>query len=787
MRVRALIKWVMIKGLTLTVLSALVLSLLYFFAPRPELKNYTPYSTAYFDNNHRLLRLGLASDDRYRLHQPLDNIAPALVQATILYEDQDYYQHGGVDIKALFRAAWSTYIAKSRRIGASTISMQVARLRWGISSNTISGKVRQIARAIQLSRHYSKDEILEAYLNLAPYGRNIEGVAAASLIYFNKKPSQLSLPEALTLAVIPQNPNKRNPTLALNSTDLLSARKRLFNRWLEAYPEDQSKAVQFDLPFAVRTPEELPFLAPHFVNYVESERSQWDSGYVPTSLNLLAQKKLEQGVSQYINGKQSIGIKNASAVLLNYETMSIEAMVGSVDFFNAKLHGQVNAATAKRSPGSTLKPFVYALAIDEGLVHPQSLLKDSPRRFGGFTPENYDKRFLGPVSVKNALIESRNVPAVYLQSQLTQTSFYQFLQNANVKGLKDESHYGLALALGGGEVTMLELASLYATAANQGIMKPINTDSNPSVTPSKHKRLLSKESSYLVLDMLKDNPAPDALSLNNHSDLKNQVAWKTGTSWAFRDAWAVGVSGPHVLVVWVGNFNGKGNDSFVGRTAAGPLMFSLFDSVSERRGWQVEDLVPVETLNLKKVQVCRKTGDLYEKHCGSAMASWFIPGVSPIKVSNIYRSIPINKQSGLRACYKQPGITEMKVFEFWPSDFLQIFDQAGISLARPPAYEANCDLAEKSNSGQIPVITSPQSTVEYMVSMQSKRSRQIPLKAVVDPDVTEVHWFVDQAYVGSSSGGNTLLWDSHPGYFEVLAVDDSGRSAHKAIRVMQQR
>ncbi len=784
MKVKIIAKKLALAGTGLTLALTFVLSLAYYLAPRPELVNYTPYSSAYFDSHEKLLRISLASDDRYRLYQPLSAIAPAMVEATLLYEDQDYYSHNGVDVSALIRAAWQTYVLRSRRIGASTISMQVARLRWGISSNNLVGKLHQIARAVQLSRHYSKDQILEFYLNLAPYGANIEGIAAASLIYFNKKPSQLSLPEALTLAVIPQNPNKRNPAGA-NSADLLSARQRLFDRWIENYPTDVAKAGQMVLPLNVRSLNDLPFHAPHFVDYVERRRSRWDSGLITTSLDLLTQQKLEQGLRRYVGTKRSIGINNASALLLNYKTMSVEAMVGSVDFFDKQVQGQVNAATAKRSPGSTLKPFVYALAIDEGLIHPMSLLKDSPRRFGGFTPENYDKRFLGPISAKDALIESRNVPAVDLQAKLTDRSFHQFLQQAGISGLRPESHYGLALALGGGEVTMLELASLYAAAANQGVMRPIKFGALVDQTQETQRRILSKESSYLILDMLKDNPPPETLSLKSTSATPNQVAWKTGTSWAFRDAWAVGVSGPYVLVVWVGNFDGSGNDAFVGRTAAGPLMFSLFDSVQDRQGWEVSDSVVVERLNLKQVDVCRKTGDLYQKHCGLAVPTWFIPGKSPIKVSNIYRSIPINKQSGLRACFNQPGVTEMKVHEFWPTDFLHIFNQAGISLNTPPAYEANCDLADKASSGQKPVITSPQETVEYVIRIAAKNARQIPLKAIVDPDVNNVHWFIDRTYIGSVGNGATLLWDSRPGDFHVLAVDDSGRSASKRIRVTQ--
>ncbi|MBV1922289.1 MAG: transglycosylase domain-containing protein, partial [Pseudomonadales bacterium] len=382
------------------------------------MKTFTTYSSAWFDSQDRLLRISLAEDERYRILEPLDQISPELIAATLLYEDQNYYDHRGVDFSALARAFWATFILRERRIGASTITMQVARLRWNIPSNTIPGKIHQIARAIQLSRHYSKQDILETYLNLAPYGRNIEGIAAASLIYFNKKPGNLSLPEALTLAVIPQNPNKRNPTTSTGYQHLLQARHNLFQRWLEDYPSDISKETFFTLPLNVRPPEELPFLAPHFVNHIKQNMSRWQHGYINTTLDSIQQRSLEKGISHYVSSKAASGINNATALLLNYETMEIKAMVGSADFHNDDLQGQVNGTVAKRSPGSTLKPFVYALAIDEGLIHPMTLMKDSPKRFGGFSPENYDKQFLGPISARDALIQSRNVPAVDLHCLL---------------------------------------------------------------------------------------------------------------------------------------------------------------------------------------------------------------------------------------------------------------------------------------------------------------------------------------------------------------------------------
>ncbi|MBV1911386.1 MAG: penicillin-binding protein 1C [Kangiellaceae bacterium] len=751
------------------------------FCPKPELKLFQPYSKAYFDSNGELLRIKLAKDERYRLHLPLESISSQLIQATILYEDQEFYDHFGVDVTALFRAFWSTYISGERRIGASTIVMQLARLRWNIPSHTFSGKITQLVRAVQLSRHYTKKQLLEAYFNTAPYGRNIEGVGAASLIYFNKKPIELSLPEVLTLAVIPQNPNKRNPTTDKGFSKLQTARNVLFERWITHHPTDIKQAKYLSMPMNVRPPESLPFLAPHFIPFIDKQLSNWQSEYVETTLNLAHQQLMERVVNRFVIANNKKGIRNASALLVNYQTNQIEAMVGSADFFDSEIQGQVNGTTAKRSPGSALKPFVYALALDEGLIHPMSLLKDSPRKYGGFTPENYDKRFLGPISATRALVESRNVPAVDLQAQLNKMSFYEFLAKAHITNLQDESHYGLALALGGGEVTSIELASLYAMLANRGKWRSIQ---GLTQQESKfEKNLLSAEASFLTLDMLKDNPAPDQFNAAFNLSNRNETPWKTGTSWAYRDAWAVGISGPYVLVVWVGNFDGKGNDSFIGRSAAGPLFFKLWDAIYPAKNWKLADQLLPDSMNLKRLKVCSNTGDLYEKHCPSVKQSWFIPGVSPIKVSNIYRSIPINKKSGLRACWSSQN-TEQEIFEFWPTELLQIYNKAGLSLKSPPAFEQDCTLNLTSASGVSPIISSPQSRVDYVVRMNSTEPSKIPLVASVDHDVSNMHWFVNSEYIGSAKVGETLFWPSRPGEFSIKVVDDSGRSMTKGFKVI---
>jgi penicillin-binding protein 1C len=763
-------------------LIAAAVSLAVLIVPRPELLRYQTTSRAFFDHQGRLLRLTLANDDRYRLQVPLQQIAPELREATLLYEDQDYYHHSGVDFLALLRAFWSSYVTRERPVGASTITMQVARLRWNLHTRTLTGKLVQILRALQLSRHYSKDQIFEAYLNLAPYGRNIEGIEAASLIYFNKPARDLSLPEALSLCVIPQNPVKRNPTTTQGFAALKIARDLLFQRWQTKHPEAVRLQSFFELPLQVRSPEQLPFRAPHLIDLLNQQLPSMQRGGIETTIDGDLQSLAEKRLAEYIARQKKIGISNGAVAILDHRTMEMVALVGSADFWNVSIEGQVNGCSAPRSPGSTLKPFVYALAMDQGLIHPMTMLKDAPRRYGGFAPENYDQAFLGPMLARDALIASRNVPAAALQAQLGKPGLYELLQAAGVEKLQDESYYGLALALGGVELTMLDLLKLYAMLANGGILQPMRMLSD---TPSSKNPpvLLSPEACFLTLDILKDNPPTVRPLLPGQSQSGLKVAWKTGTSHAFRDAWAVGVSGPYVVAVWIGNFDGSGNRAFTGRQAAGPLLFEIFQSLSHGQPWQASTNLKPGLLNVEKVAMCADSGDLPGRYCPRTSESWFIPGVSPIRVSTVHRAVPVDKQSGLRACRPIPGRTELRVFEYWPSDLQRIFRQAGVSLKTPPNFAPDCDLDTQSLAGAPPAIQSPVAHIEYRLRSETLDTDKIPFSAVADGDVRQLFWFVDNRYVGTSKAGETFFWSPASGDFTVRVVDDHGRADHRLMRV----
>jgi len=647
----------------LAIISFVVLGLLALISTKPTLYSHTSFSSGVEDRNGILLRLALADDDRYRLRTTLQDISPTAIDATLLYEDRYFRSHIGFNPVALLRAVWSSYIIRSRRIGGSTITMQLARLRFRLNTRTVGGKISQIARAVQLERHYSKNEILEAYLNLAPYGGNIEGIGAASLIYFDKPASRLSFPEALALAVIPQNPVERNPITPHGYKSMDAARNRLGTIWAEhnavsAATQVKQAMTQLDLPLAVRSPRQLPYRAAHFSRTLLNSR-QAIAGMNTSTLDWETQRLVEQRIHHYIDRRKSNGIANASALLLDYRTMEVMASVGSASFSDSEIQGQVDGTRSKRSPGSTLKPFVYGLAIDAGLIHPMSLLKDAPKRFAAYTPENFDRGFLGPVIAQDALIYSRNVPAIDLLSQVGYKRFHDFLVDSAVSNLQDASHYGLAMILGGNELTMTELTSLYAMLANEGQSQSIVSSLNQA-KPDSNRQLLSAEASFLVLDMLRKNPRPGAVNLDT-SKAKLPIAWKTGTSYAFRDAWTVGVFGPYVLAVWVGNFDGTGNPALVGREAAAPLYFEIADSLPVSARERLLTVAPSPKLNLARVDVCASTGDLPGKHCPQTTESWFVPGVSPIKVSKVHRAIRVDNQTGKRSCSFDSATTHEEI------------------------------------------------------------------------------------------------------------------------------
>ena len=750
-----------LKGRRFAVLACCALALLALarVLPKPALQEAFPSSRSVVAQDGELLRLTLASDQQYRLWTPLAEIAPALQEAVLLYEDRWFWRHPGINPWALLRASAATATG-ARRIGGSTITMQLARRLYGIDSRSVPGKLKQAAAALWLELRYSKRDILEAYLNAAPFGGNVEGVGAASLAYWRKPVRELSVPEALNLAVIPQNPRKRLRGAAPQ------ARTRLAALWLAAHPGDARLTSEAALAVPFQPLSSLPFAAPHAVDYLLRSSGE---RVLQSSIDLRLQRLIERVAGEYIKSRAGDGIANASALLVDAPTMQARAMLGSADYRSEAIAGQVNGVFARRSPGSTLKPFIYAQALDQGLIHSATILRDTPSNFGAFAPENFDGRFSGPVPAQQALIRSRNVPAVDLAARLHQPGLYDFLKLAGVQKLAAESHYGLALALGGAELTMEELAQLYAMLPNQGQWQPLRFTKNEAA--AKPLALLSPEAAFVTLDMLRQTPRPDTFA-----PARPAVAWKTGTSWGFRDAWTAGVFGRYVLVVWVGDFDGGSNPAFVGIDAAAPLFLRIVDAIRAEK-LDPGQMAVVQPAGLSRVEVCAASGDLPNAECPVTAPAWFIAGKSPVRQSTLHRKVLVDTRSGKLACAPGPHV-KAEVFEYWPSDMLALFQKAGMPLRAPP--EGDCGETAVADSG--PQIVSPLRGLTHL--QRTGRREPLTLRAEAGSGSGKLLWFAGDALLGAAKPGEALSWQApRAGRYTLRVVDERGMADSREVLV----
>src|SRR6266446_5605169 len=737
--------------------------------PKPPLLDGISFSQCVRDRNGKLLRVTLSADQKFRIWTPLEDISADLIDATLRYEDKYYAHHPGVNPLALARCALDLLRFHRVTAGGSTITMQLARLRFHLHTRNISGKLEQIIRSVELERHYSKNEILEAYLNLAPYGRNIEGAGAASQIYFDKPASKLSRPEAVALSVIPQSPTRRALHIDRDNHSINLAQSNWYDR-----AKIDSNAEFSMRNFQPRMQTEQKFFAPHFVQHVLESSHGRDQ--IITTLDFEKQRAIERRVTGYIASNRNRSIENAAVLLVDTRTMDVLAQVGSADFNNAAINGQVDGTRSPRSPGSTLKPFVYALALEQGLIHPLSILSDAPHSFADYNPENFDREFAGPIRASDALARSRNLPAVELASQLRHPTLYEFLRAAGVKLPRSEPLYGLTLPLGGAEVTMEDLVRLYAALANNGELRSLRRTSRELIA-ARGRSIMMPEAAFLTLEML-NLPRPEMGRA--YSDHAAPVFWKTGTSHGFRDAWSIAVFNHYVLAVWIGNFDGRANGTFVGRIAAAPLLFQIIDSLRATWPEPNQPHLPPAGSNLKRVSFCAVSGDLPGPHCTQQVEGWFIPGISPIKPCDVHQEVLVDAMSGLRVA-RDDGTRQLRreVYEFWPTELLSIFRRAGVPRKLPPPFLPGTTAEFVARNGNGPRIVSPPDGQKILPASAGA----IPLQARADADVREIYWFAGKTFIGRAPPQDVISWKASAGRYELIALDDHGRSVSSAITV----
>ena len=765
---------------------AIVWFIIRLFFITPLLDN-TSFSHAYYDANGKLIRITLSADDKYRIYTPLSQISPHIKNAIVLYEDKHFYHHPGINPIALVRAIRQYASGTAHPVGASTITMQVARLKYDINSKTLPGKLHQIVAAAYIDLFHSKDEILEAYLNLAPYGGNIESIGAASTIYFGRHAIDLTKIESITLATIPQNPTKRGLNTPTGIANIQNMRKNLVERWIAEYPNDTNLRTLADMPIQTKNISDLPFLAPHFIDNLNTKKIPTKMSEIYTTLDLGLQSKLENALRGEINARRAVGITNAATILINYKTMDTLAYIGSADYYNRDIYGENDGVRARRSPGSTLKPLIYATATDRGLIHGMTLLRDTRVNFGVYAPENSDNEFYGPILARDALTHSRNIPAINLLKEIGTNNFYKILSESGVGNLKSPEHYGVSVALGGAEVSMLELADIYSTMANLGTRRAIRFLRD--APDNKITQILSPEAFFLTLDMLTHQSIPTKqipFAKNNRAPMRHY--WKTGTSSSYRDAWTAGIFGDFVLIVWVGNFDGTPNNAFSGARAAAPIYFALSDAVGDYYrgiGHPIQDnnfMTP--ELNIISVEMCTIGGGIAGPYCPSTEKTYFIPGKSPITRNTVHRMIPIDNATGLRACKSDSKTTHNEIYEFWDSEYLDLFKRAGIKRNTPPKYMPNCDINETMDDQIAPVILYPIADTKIVITSDQDYERVgfIALGATND---AKLIWFLDDKVLGSTKNGEPLEYNVPMGDHKLSVTDTNGTTTEMEFSVIK--
>ncbi len=549
----------------------------------PDLALHT--SQEVLDHNGALLRAYTVDGGRWRLAADVASVDPFFIHLLLEYEDRRFYQHGGVDPQALLRAfgqaVWNGHVVS----GGSTLTMQVARLLEDSGTGRIAGKLRQIRLALALERHLTKDQILSLYLLLAPYGGNVEGIRAATIAYFGKEPHRLTPAEAALLVAIPQSPETRRPD---RSNEVRVARDRVLDRALADGLIDADEAGSASTEKVPSERRPFPALAPHLSNRVVAEAP--DQTRHQTTIDKGLQIALEKLAADTVASRGDR--LQVALVVADHATGEILASVGSAAYTGDLRQGFVDMTTAIRSPGSTLKPLIYGLAFDEGLVHPESTIDDRLTDFNGYRPQNFDRQFHGTIRVREALQLSLNIPAVALTDALGPAKLLQGMDRAGMKSVLPTGQPGLAVALGGIGVTLEDMVQLYAAIARGGVVRPL-THTFGADNPE-GQRVMTKVSAWEVGDILAGlAPPPGAPG--------NRLAYKTGTSYGHRDAWAIGFDGKNVIGVWMGRADGTPVPGAFGADLAAPVLFQAFARL--KPSLDPQPVPPPDTLMLANSQL----------------------------------------------------------------------------------------------------------------------------------------------------------------------------------------
>lgn len=760
----------------------------------PKVLFEDPVSTVVTDRNGQLLGARIADDGQWRFPQ-VDSIPEKVKLALLTFEDKRFYHHFGIDPKATGRALYQNFTRGEIISGGSTLTMQVIRLSRKGKSRTYTEKFIEMIQATRLEIKHSKDEILSLYLTHAPFGGNVVGIDAASWKYYGRSPHQLSWAEAATLAVLPNSPSLIHP--GRNRLQLREKRDRLLKLMLEEKVIDK---INYELALFEPLPQKplpLPSAAPHLLERIRANKKGQANAIFQTTLDIHIQERSNVIINRHLKRLDNNGIHNAAAVVVDVKSGDILAYIGNGR--GTKNGRQVDMIEAHRSTGSIIKPLLYACMMDDGKLLPNTLVSDVPTQFGGYTPKNYNLDYAGAVPASKALSRSLNIPAARMLSDYGHKKFLHRLHQFGATTLtRPADDYGLSLILGGAETSIGDLASIYSSMArtlvdypnNSGYyddnaFRPINYDLKNHYQCNHHTHLsksgkLGAGAIWKTFEAMIEVARPGEANYWQNFNSTSKIAWKTGTSFGFRDAWAVGISPQFVVVVWSGNADGEGRPELIGAKASGPILFDIFNAIDFDNDW-----FPTPHDDLVEIAICKHSGHRSISACNDT-TSEYVPSkglrtlpCSYCKIAHLDQS---EKWQVSEKCYAPSKMIHRSFFSLPPKEE-HYYRIKHPNYKGVPPFKTGCDIEpSKKNSPLELIYPSNNATIFIPINLDQTKS-SVVFEAAHRNKNTTIYWHLDNEFVGETSGNHQMSLTPNFGNHIITLVDETGESISENFSV----
>lgn len=743
-----------------------------------------------YDQQHQLLSARIADDGQWRF--PSDKSIPAKFETCLLeFEDHYFYNHPGINIFSLLKAFYRNISTDKKKIGGSTITMQLVRISRENPKRTYREKVIELIIALRLESAFSKKEILQFYASNAPFGGNVVGMEAASWRYFGRSPHRLSWAESAMLAVLPNAPSLIYP--GKNHDRLLAKRNLLLKKLLIKNIIDKGTynfALQEEIP---EKPHALPQLAPHLLQRIITEKGI-GKAYETTLFKTIQVNTMEL-LNKHLAQYQSNQINNAAALIIDTQTGEVLAYVGNSFSKNKLNQNDVDIIAAPRSSGSLLKPLLYALMLSEGKITPSAFVEDVPTQIGAYAPKNFNLTYDGLVPASEALTRSLNVPAVKMLQQYGTAPFLYQLQKFGFESIdKQATHYGLSLILGGAEVTAWDVGSVYASMGRtlnnfnkfeaytiQNKIKAKYLKAKKDNYRLTNKSALTAGSIWYTFKAMNELARPEAYSKSNFFSSTNKIAWKTGTSFGFRDAWAVGLNKKYTIVVWVGNADGEGRPGLTGINVAAPLLFSLFNMLPNSEWFSKP------TVDLSAVNICKESGYVASAACANIIKEWMPTSTKNTGYCPFHKLINLDSTGRFQvnsACY--PVMKMQKKSYLMMSPLQEFFyRKKHLEFMGLPPLMANCideyavnnfDLIYPRNGFKI-----------YLPYNESSTKNDLILNATCNNSNASLYWYLDNQYLGETKRYHQMAVKPIAGKHHLLISDEKGKSIEATFEIVDKK